>query len=58
MAKGMVTVRHVDEEILRKFKAKTVEKEMKMGAALTEAMRNWVEQKEEKLEPNQRNLQN
>lgn len=54
----MVTVRHVDEEILRKFKAKTVEKEMKMGAALTEAMRNWVEQKEEKLEPNQRNLQN
>lgn len=42
MKKEMITVRDVDDEILGMFKAKASERRMKMGKALTEAMRTWI----------------
>jgi len=39
MKKEMITVRRVDEDILRKFKARAVTERLKIGDALTEAMR-------------------
>jgi len=45
MKKNMITVRDVNKKVLRKFKSKIVEHEMKMGQALTEAMREWIKQK-------------
>jgi len=46
MKKNMVTVRDVDEEVLRKFKAAITVDKMKMGQALTKAMKDWIRQKE------------
>lgn len=45
MKKEILTVRDVDEETLRMFKAKAAEHKMKMGKALTEAMQNWLQSK-------------
>ncbi len=57
MRRELITVRDVDEEVLRKFKARTIEERMKMGQALTQAMKVWVKTKgEEKSKPNPRNL--
>ena len=42
----MITVRDVDEEVLRKFKASIAVDKMKMGQALTKAMKYWIKQKE------------
>ncbi|MBI2583608.1 MAG: hypothetical protein HYW25_02990 [Candidatus Aenigmarchaeota archaeon] len=42
MTKTMVAVRGVDEDTFRKFRALTVEERIKMGDALTLAMRRWV----------------
>ncbi|MEM2902241.1 MAG: hypothetical protein QXO32_05870 [Candidatus Bathyarchaeia archaeon] len=39
-----VTVRNLDEDIFRRFKAKAVEKGLKLGEALTQAMEAWVKQ--------------
>ncbi len=44
--KQILTVRDVDEEAWRKFRAKTEEEGMKTGDALTQAMRIWVREKE------------
>jgi len=44
--KNMITVRGVDEEVLRKFKATITVDKMKMGQALTKAMKYWIKQKE------------
>jgi len=48
MKKGMTTIRDVDEDVLRKFKAQSAEKQMKMGEALTEAMVNWLKERKTK----------
>lgn len=39
-----VTVRNLDEDVFRRFKAKAVEKGLKLGEALTQAMEAWVKQ--------------
>ena len=55
MKKEIVTFRGVDEEVLKKFKAKAIEERMKMGEALTLAMIKWLEEeKKERINP--RNL--
>ena len=46
MKKNMITVRDVNEEVLRKFKAVIAVDKMKMGQALTRAMKDWIRQKE------------
>ncbi|MBS3054899.1 MAG: hypothetical protein J4452_00195 [Candidatus Aenigmarchaeota archaeon] len=56
MKKEMIAVRGVDEEVLRKFKAKTSEERMKMGQALTEAMKIWVKEKEKRIDIDPRNI--
>jgi hypothetical protein len=45
MKKDLMTVRDVDVEVLGMFKAKAAERRMKMGKALTEAMRIWIKAK-------------
>ena len=55
MKKEIVTFRGVDEEVLKKFKAKAIEERMKMGEALTLAMIKWLEE-EKKERNNPRNL--
>jgi len=40
-----ITVRGLDEAIFRKFKAKAIGEGMKLGEALTQAMKLWIEQK-------------
>ena len=45
MKKELITIRNVDEEVLRKFKAKAMEERMKMGQALTQAMKRWLREK-------------
>lgn len=54
MAKTFIGVREVDEEVFRKFRAKTVEEKMKLGYALSLAMKLWIE-KEKKKEENKEN---
>jgi uncharacterized protein YecT (DUF1311 family) len=44
--KTVVSIRDVDTDTFRKFKAKTALKGMKAGIALTEALRAWIEKKE------------
>jgi len=46
MKKEMITIRDVDEEVLREFKAKATKEKMKMGKALTQAMKRWLREKE------------
>lgn len=38
-----ITIRDVDEKVFRKFKTESVRKRMKLGNALTNAMRTWLE---------------
>ena len=40
-----LSVRNVDEETVRRFKAKAAAKNLNMGKALTLAMRDWIESK-------------
>lgn len=42
MKKNLITVRDVDEKTLRNFRVRAVQKGMKMGEALTEAMKRWI----------------
>jgi len=39
-----VTVRGLDDAVYRRFKAKAVEEGLKIGEALTQAMKAWIEQ--------------
>lgn len=43
-----VSVRDVDSQTFRKFKAKTVEIGLKTGTAMTQALKEWAEKKEKK----------
>ncbi|MEM7825191.1 MAG: hypothetical protein QXO27_04430 [Candidatus Aenigmatarchaeota archaeon] len=58
MRKELIAVRGIDEDILRKFRARTIEERMKMGEALNLAMKRWVEErkKEDETKPDPRNL--
>jgi hypothetical protein len=56
MKKSMLTVRDVDEETWRKFKAKTAEEGIKTGPALTEAIKEWVRGKNGKFRPDPKNI--
>ena len=52
-----IAIRGVDEDILRRFRAKSIEERMKMGDALNLAMKHWVhEEKTKKMKPDPRNL--
>lgn len=46
MGKTMISVRDVDEDVFRKFRSMSVEERMKIGPALTRAMRKFLEEKE------------
>jgi hypothetical protein len=57
MPKEMLTVRDVDHDAWRKFRAKTSEEGLKAGEALTQAMRLWMKEKEAReTRPDPRNL--
>ncbi len=56
MAKELLTVRDVDEKVLRRFKATAVGKGLKMGTALTQAMDTWIESEENGKKLNPRNF--
>lgn len=43
MKKKLITVRDVDENTFRKFRAITIEEKMKLGDAITMAMRHWID---------------
>lgn len=55
MRKNLLTVRNVDENILGRFKVKAAQENLKMGEALTEAMKRWI-MEEEKVQRDLRNL--
>jgi len=40
-----VIIRDLDEAVYKKFKAKAMEEDMKLGEALTEAMNMWINQR-------------
>ncbi len=47
MKKQILTVRDVDEEAWRRFRARTEEEGLKTGDALSQAIKIWVKEKEE-----------
>lgn len=52
-----IAIRGVDEDILRRFRAKSIEERMKMGDALNLAMKHWVyEERVKKMKPDPRKL--
>lgn len=48
MAKTFIGVREVDEEIFKKFRARAIEKKLRLGNAITLAMQKWLEDKKQK----------
>lgn len=49
MTKTLIAVRDVDEQTFRKFRATSIEEDLKLGDAMTKALQEWVEkQKREK----------
>lgn len=48
MKKTLIAVRDVDEETFRKFRAMSVEERMKLGDALTIAMKHWLQEEKAK----------
>ena len=57
MKRKLIAVRGVDEDIFRKFRAMTVEEKMKLGDALTMAMKHWIkDEKAKSSNPDARNL--
>lgn len=51
-----VAIRGIDEETFRKFRAKTIEERMRLGEAITFAMRRWLKEEREKEKTNPANL--
>jgi len=49
MKKQILTVRDVDKDAWRKFKAKTAEEGLKTGDAITRAMKLWIKEKESQI---------
>ena len=58
MGKTFIGVRDVDEESFRKFRAKAIEEKMRLGLALTLAMKNLLEEKKKskQIQFNPKNL--
>lgn len=58
MGKTFIGVRDVDEETFRKFRAKAIEEKMRLGLALTLAMKNLLEEKKKskQIQFNPKNL--
>jgi len=58
MGKTFIGVRGVDEETFRKFRAKAIEEKMRLGLALTLAMKNLLEEKKKskQIQFNPKNL--
>jgi len=54
--KEILTVRDVDGDAWRKFRARTSEEGLKAGEALTQAMRLWIKERETGEKPNPKNL--
>lgn len=48
MAKTFIGVREVDEETFRRFRARAVQERLKLGYALTLAMKYWMEKEKDK----------
>lgn len=49
MVKTLIAIRDVDEQTFRKFRATSVEEDLKLGDAITQAMQEWIaKQKPEK----------
>lgn len=40
-----ITVRGLDELVFKRFKAKAIEEDMKLGEALTQAMKLWIKER-------------
>ncbi len=49
MAKEVLTVRDVDEDLWRRFRAKTEEEGLRTGQALSEALGIWIREKERRV---------
>jgi len=57
MKKEILTVRDVDEQEWRRFRARTAEEGLKTGDALTQAMKLWVKEREsQRMKPDPRLL--
>ncbi len=57
VAKEVLTVRDVDEEIWRKFRAKIEEEGLRTGQALNEALGIWIREKDRRRnQPDPRNF--
>ncbi|MGC8831969.1 MAG: hypothetical protein ACP5PQ_05265 [Thermoproteota archaeon] len=56
MKKELFAVRGIEEETYVKFREKAVAKRLRVGEALTLAMREWLEKEEEREKVNPRNL--
>ena len=54
--KTTIAVRDVDEETFRKFRALSIEERMKLGDAITIAMRKMIREKETKKKSDRKNL--
>jgi len=54
--KTTIAVRDVDEETFRKFRALSIEERMKLGDAITIAMRKMIREKETKKKSDPKNL--
>ena len=48
MGKIFIGVREVDEDVLRKFRVLAVAKNLKLGDALSKALKHWIKQEKEK----------
>ena len=56
MGKRFIAVRAVDEDVFRKFKALSIQERLRLGDALTKAMKILLEQKEKRKELDVSNL--
>jgi len=48
MKKTFIAVRNVDEETFRKFKETSIRNRIKLGVAITLAMKDWIKERLEK----------
>ena len=48
MGKRFIGVREVDEETFNKFRARAIERRLKLGRAITLAMQKWLEDKKQR----------
>ena len=48
MGKTFIAIRDVDEEVYRKFRARSVQEKIKLGRAITIAMSEWISEQNTK----------